>query len=63
VNEVKSEPEHYGPYGYLEVMTWPEAGIDDHAIHGPSSALEGLAGLVDAKVDAMKEGGTVRILR
>jgi hypothetical protein len=38
-------------------MTWPEAGIDDHAIHGPSSALEGVAVLVDA----MKEGGTVRI--
>jgi hypothetical protein len=25
-NEMKSEHEHYGPYMYLEVMTWPEAG-------------------------------------
>ena len=24
-NDLKSEHQHYGPYGYLEVMTWPEA--------------------------------------
>src|SRR5437773_4027209 len=27
-NALKSEHEHYGPYSYLEVMTWPEAGFD-----------------------------------
>jgi len=60
-NEVKSEHEHYGPYMYLEVMTWPEAGIDDHAIRGPLNAIDDLASLVDAKVAAMKPGGNVRI--
>jgi hypothetical protein len=60
-NEKKSEHEHYGPYMYLEVMTWPEAGMDGHAIRGPLSALDGLASLVDAKVAVMKPGGGVRI--
>jgi hypothetical protein len=30
-NEKKSEHEHYGPYCYLEVMTWPTPGMDPHA--------------------------------
>lgn len=60
-NEMESEHEHYGPYTYLEVMTWKEAGMDDHAIRGPLSALESLASLVDEKVGAMKPGARVRI--
>ena len=34
-NALKSEHGRYGPYSYLEIMTWPEAGFDDHAIRGP----------------------------
>ena len=34
-NAKKSEHEHYGPYMYLEIMTWPEAGFDDHAGRKP----------------------------
>jgi hypothetical protein len=26
-NAMQSEHQHYGPYMYLEVMTWPEAGF------------------------------------
>lgn len=60
-NETKSEHEHYGPYMYLEVMTWPDAGIDDHAIRGPLSALDDLASLVEAKVGSMQLGTRARI--
>jgi hypothetical protein len=60
-NEAKSEHEHYGPYMYLELMTWPEADIDDHTIRGPLTALEHLASLVEARIGAMKPGANVRI--
>ena len=46
-NEMKSEHEHYGPYLYLEVMTWSEAGIDDHSIHGTLNDLRRLAQLAE----------------
>ena len=42
-NELKSEHWHYGPYGYLEVMTWPEARFDDHAIRGSLADIARLA--------------------
>jgi hypothetical protein len=45
-NALPWEHEHYGPYG-REVMTSPEPGIDDHAIHGPLSKLAELASLVE----------------
>jgi hypothetical protein len=32
--EGTSEHDHYGPYMYLKVMTWPHAGIDANTIHG-----------------------------
>jgi hypothetical protein len=60
-NAVKSEHEHYGPYMSLEVMTWPEAGMDDHAIQGPLTELERLAGLVERKLDGLQPGNEVRI--
>jgi len=60
-NTVKSEHEHYGPYMYLEVMTWPEPGMDDHSIHGPLADLARLARLVEDRVGAMEAGATSRI--
>jgi len=60
-NATRSEHDHYGPYTYLELMTWPKAGIDGHAICGPLAALDGLASLVEAKVGAMKPGARARI--
>ncbi len=44
-NTMESEGEHYGPYMYLEVMTWPEAGFDDHASRGSLEDLARLARL------------------
>ena len=60
-NALKSEHEHYGPYSYLEVMTWPEAGFDDHAIRGPVADLARLAALIQTKLATARPGSTVRI--
>ena len=58
---LKSEHEHYGPYLVLEVMTWPEAGFDDHAIRGSLADLERLAKLIEAKIITASPGSTVLI--
>ena len=60
-NARPSEHEHCGPYMHLEVMTWTEAGMDRHSIHGPLAALERLAGLVDDQVAALTPGSLTRI--
>jgi hypothetical protein len=60
-NALKSERQHYGPYSYLEIMTWPEARFDDHAIRGPLEDLARLAKLIEAKVDTMCPGSTLQI--
>jgi hypothetical protein len=57
----KSEHQHYGPYMYLEIMTWPEAGFDGHAIRGPLQDLKRLGAIVEAKLAAAKPGDTVCI--
>src|ERR1700730_6781872 len=49
-NALKSEHEHYGPYAYLELMTSPEAGFDDHAIRGPLADLGRLASIIESKL-------------
>ncbi len=60
-NEMKSEHEHYGPYMYLEVMTWPDAGMDEHSIHGSLKDLGRLAELVEGQLGGLKVGSTARI--
>jgi hypothetical protein len=60
-NTQKSEHEHYGPYMYLEIMTWPEAGFDEHAIRGSLPDLKRLAGIVEKKLAEAKPGDMVRI--
>jgi len=60
-NALKSEHVHYGPYGYLEVMTWPEAAFDDHSIRGPLTDLARLAKLVGAKLATVRPGSSVLI--
>ena len=55
-NGTKSEHQHYGPYMYLEVMTWPEAGFDAHAIRGPLADLTRLAKLIEAKLATAHPG-------
>jgi hypothetical protein len=60
-NASDSDHEHYGPYSYLEVMTAPNAGFDDHAIHGSVSDLRRLSALIEAKLAAAHPGATLRI--
>lgn len=59
--DAKSEHQHYGPYSYLEIMTWPEAGFDDHAIYGSFADLARLASLIGAKIASATPGSEIRI--
>lgn len=60
-NDLESEHEHYGPYMYLEIMTWHEAGFDEHAIRGPLPELNRLANLIESKIAAVQAGATIMI--
>lgn|ERR1700690_196172 len=60
-NDKESEHRHYGPYMYLEIMTWHEASFDDHAIRGPLPELNRLANLIENKIGAAKAGATITI--
>lgn len=57
----KSEHEHYGPYMYLELMTRPEPGMDNHAIFGPLSSLNRLAEAITRSVERANPGDHARI--
>ena len=59
-NDYKSEHEHYDPY-YLEIMTWPEPGFDDHAIHGSLGDLKRLAAIVENRLALAQAGDSVCI--
>jgi hypothetical protein len=56
-----SEHEHYGPYGYLKIMTWTEPGMDEQSIHGTLGDLQRLAELVEAQAAVLKVGDRARI--
>jgi hypothetical protein len=49
-NDQKSEHDHYGPYMYLEIMTWDSPNISDHCIQGTLSDLKKLSDLVGQKL-------------
>jgi hypothetical protein len=59
-NDYESEHEHYGPH-YLEIMTWHEAGIDEHAIRGPLPDLKRLATIIGTQLAGAQPGATIRI--
>jgi hypothetical protein len=52
---------HYGPYGSLEVVTWPQAGFDSQAIRGSLAALTHLAELVEVKLASAEPGSPISI--
>jgi hypothetical protein len=60
-NASDSAHQHYGPYGTLEVMTYPEAGFDSHAIRGSLTALTHLAELVEVKLATAEPGSPILI--
>ena len=59
-NATISEHEHYGPYG-LEIMTWSQPGIDDHAIFGPLAKLAELADMVEDRLGRARPGESVSV--
>ncbi len=60
-NATNGEHKHYGPYLSLEVMTWPDAGFDGHAIRGSLTDLDRLASLVETNLAFAEPGSRVRI--
>jgi hypothetical protein len=60
-NASDRENEHYGPYGTLQVMTWPDAGFDGNAIRGSLTALARLAELVEVKLATAEPGSPILI--
>jgi hypothetical protein len=60
-NAPESEHQHCGPYMNLEIMTWHEAGFDDHSIHGPLSELKRLGEIIEQKLLVTKPGKTILI--
>ena len=60
-NDKISEHDHYGPYMYLEVMTWHEAQITDHAVSGSLNDLRRLSALCREKLTSAKPGNVVSV--
>jgi hypothetical protein len=58
-----SEHDHYGPYMYLKVMTWSDAGIDGNSIHGTLDDLNRLAELMDTALIHACPGDTIYLGR
>jgi hypothetical protein len=60
-NAAMSEHDHYGPYMYLKVMTWPEGAFDDDCIRGSLEDLKRLAHIIEDKIASTAVGASVRI--
>lgn len=60
-NATDGERKHFGPYGSLEIMTYPEAGLDGHAIRGSLAALTHLAELVEQRLTLAEPGDQIKI--
>jgi hypothetical protein len=50
--------QHFGPYMYLELITWEKPAIGDHGIYGRPDDFERLAALIEEKLAAAKTGNT-----
>jgi hypothetical protein len=60
-NASDKQHQHYGPYGTLEVMTWPDSGFDSHAIRGSLTGLARLAELIETKLATAEPGSPILI--
>lgn len=60
-NAIDGTHKHYGPYGSLEVVTWPQAGFDSQAIRGSLTALTQLAELIEVKLASAEPGSPILI--
>lgn len=60
-NAADGSRQFYDPYGSLEIMTYPDAGFDGHAIRGSLAALTHLAELVEQRLAVAEAGEQIRI--
>ena len=60
-NAADGTKKHFGPYGSLEIMTYPEPGFDSHAIRGSLQQLAHLAELVETRLATAEPGEMIRI--
>jgi hypothetical protein len=60
-NAGKFEHEHYGPYLYLKVLTYPDPGINNNAIHGTFEDLKRLARLIEQRLQHATPGDTCAV--
>lgn len=60
-NDTLSEHEHYGPYGYLKIMTWDKPTITSNYIAGTIPDLKLLSNLISEKLDKTAPGQTFNI--
>ena len=60
-NATAIEHDHFGPYMYLKVMTWPDAGVDKASIHGTIDDLQRLAQIVDAAIEKATPDDTIAV--
>jgi hypothetical protein len=60
-NAQTSEHEHYGPYMYLKVTTWPDPALDRDGIRGTLTELAHLAVLIETRLSLARSGDAIRI--
>ena len=60
-NATQGVRKNFGPYGSLEIMTWPDAGLDANSIRGSLDDLTRLAGLVEEKLVTAEAGTPISI--
>lgn len=60
-NATDGNQKHYGPYGSLDIMTYPEAGFGANAIRGSLMDLGHLAELVEQKLASAQAGELIQI--
>lgn len=54
---------NYGPGLRLEIATWPDPGIDAHAVFGSVDDLRHLASIVERKLSGAQPGDRIRVGR
>jgi hypothetical protein len=60
-NATDGAQQHYDPYGSLDIMTWPDAGLDANAIRGSLTDLDRLASIVETHLAVAEPGTPIRI--
>jgi len=60
-NATEGSKQNYDPYGSLEIMTYPDAGFDGHAIRGSLAALTHLAEMVEQRLAIAEAGEQIKI--